>query len=114
MLRILGCPPMNQTVAMAPLMRACFTDKPDRTPYRALPANVPLDRLNPKKGGLRGQALRWAERSLALDWSRPDLADEDGHNRILWHAVRGAVPYPREWAGAHGRGLPDRRLRHQK
>lgn len=32
--------------------------------------------------------------------------DEDLLNRILWHAVRGVdVPYPQEYAGAHGKGL---------
>src|SRR5262249_23725481 len=64
--RILGVPPMNQLDALAPVMDACFTGKGDFTPYRARPANVPLDELNPPKKKLRGQALHWAEKSLAL------------------------------------------------
>ena len=31
---MLGLPPMNQMDAMAPPMEACFTDKPDLTPYK--------------------------------------------------------------------------------
>jgi YVTN family beta-propeller protein len=113
MLRILGCPPMNQQVAMAPLMTACFTDKPDLAKYQAKRNNVPLDRLNPKKRKIRGRALHWAEKSERMDWSKPDAADEHTLNRILWHAMRGDVRYPAELAGPHGKGLAARRLAHK-
>jgi YVTN family beta-propeller protein len=115
LLRMLGCPPMNQSVAAAPLMTACFTDKPNLKHYKARKANVPLGQLNPKKAGLRGRALHWAARSAALDWSKPDAADEDTLNRILWHAMRGRdADYPVHLAGAHGNGLAARRLRHAR
>ncbi len=115
MLRILGCPPMNQGVAAAPLMTACFTDKPDLKPYKALPANVPLDRLNAPKKALKGRALFWAEKSAALDWSGPDRADEEALNRILWFAARGSDEgYPAHLTGPHGRGLKALRLRHER
>jgi DNA-binding beta-propeller fold protein YncE len=113
MLRILGCPPMNQAVAAAPLMTACFTDKPDFKPFKALPAQVRIDRLNPPARALRGRPRHWAHKSAALDWSRPDAADEDTLNRILWHAARRSdASYPAHLAGAHGKGLKARRLRH--
>ena len=109
--RILGVPPMNQMVAMAPVMTACFTDNPDLTPYQALPNRVPLDELNPPLSSLTPQQRHWAEASLRLPLEKPDLAEEDLLNRILWHAVRGVdAPYPSEFAGAHGKGLAARGL----
>jgi len=107
--RILGVPPMNQMVALAPVMTTCFTDKPDFTPYTALPNRVPLDELNPPLSSLTPQQRHWAEASLRLPLEKPDLAEEDLLNRILWHAVRGVdAPYPSEFAGAHGKGLAAR------
>ncbi|MCS6830279.1 MAG: phosphoesterase [bacterium] len=109
--RILGVPPMNQMVAMAPVMTACFTEKPDFTPYTALPTRVPLDELNPPLNTLTPQQRHWAEASLRLPLEKPDRADEDLLNRILWHAMKGVdAPYPAEFAGAHGKGLAARGL----
>ena len=105
--QILGLPPMNQMDALAPLLSECFTNTPDYTPYTALPTEVPLDEMNPgTTGRLRNaQELYWANRSLKLNFSKPDLASEDELNRILWHSLKGGTRYPREFAGAHGRGL---------
>jgi YVTN family beta-propeller protein len=108
---ILGVPPMNQMDALAPVMTACFTDKPDLTPYVARPATVKFDELNLKVEKLSGMARYWAEKSMALDFSRPDEADEDTLNRILWFAAKGEEEYPAAFAGAHGRGLGSLRLR---
>jgi YVTN family beta-propeller protein len=103
---MLGIPPMNQMDAMAPVMRECFTAKPDLRPYTALPNNVPLDQLNPAKAALSGHALELAEQSERLPLDLPDRADEDTLNRIVWHSVRGIdAPYPSALAGAHGTGL---------
>ena len=111
--RILGLPPMNQMDALSPLMTACFTDEPDLAPYRAIPANVPLDRLNPPRAALDPDRRRWADASLAQDFQGFDRADEDTLNRILWHASRGPdAPYPAALAGAHGAGLKGRGLIH--
>jgi YVTN family beta-propeller protein len=109
--RILGVPPMNQMDALAPVMNACFTAKPDFTPYQALPATVKLDELNPPLKKLKGRARLWAEKSMALDFSKPDVADEDTLNRILWFAAKGEEEYPAAYAGAHGRGLRALKLR---
>jgi YVTN family beta-propeller protein len=110
--RILGLPPMNQMDAMAPLMSACFTERPDFRPYTCLPNEVPLDEMNPPlQGGqgrppLRGRARYWAKKSMSLPLHLVDASDEDTLNRILWHAGRGVdAPYPAHLAGAHGRGL---------
>ncbi len=92
---ILGLPPMNQLDLSATPMRHCFQDKPDLTPYTAVPNKVPLDELNPPLGKLQGKALYWAKKSLELDFDEADEADEETLNRILWHAMRGYdTPYP--------------------
>lgn len=103
---ILGIPPMNQMDAMAPVMRECFTDKPDLTPYTALASNIPLDQTNPELTKLSGKPLHWAQQSATLDFDVVDAADNDILNRALWHAMKGYdTPYPADFAGAHGKGL---------
>jgi hypothetical protein len=104
--RILGLPPMNQMDALSPLMTECFTETPDFTPYKARPATIPLDQLNPARVSLRPKERSLADLSMQQDFSKPDRVDDDAMNRILWHAVKGVdEPYPAEWAGAHGKGL---------
>jgi YVTN family beta-propeller protein len=104
--RILGIPPMNQLDAQSPLMTACFTATPDLTPYTALTNNVPLDEMNPGTAALKGRQLHWARQSMAQNFAQFDRANEDTLNRILWHSVKGVeAKYPKQWAGAHGRGL---------
>ncbi len=92
--RMLGLPAMNQFDSLAPLMRACFTGKPDLRPYASLANRIALDEMNPPVAALRGKARFWAQQSLALDFRRADEADEDTLNRILWHAAKGVdAPY---------------------
>ncbi|HWQ90868.1 MAG TPA: bifunctional YncE family protein/alkaline phosphatase family protein [Clostridia bacterium] len=106
MSRMLGMAPMNQMVALAPVMSECFTSKPDLTPYRCRPNQVPLDEMNQATTQLQGRELHWARASLEQNLDEVDRADEDTMNRILWHAMKGVnTPYPEQFAGAHGRGL---------
>jgi YVTN family beta-propeller protein len=92
---VLGIPPMNQMDLNAAPMADCFTQKPDFTPYKALPNNIPLERLNPPLQSLNGQQLYWAKKSLEQDLDDLDRIDEDTFNRIIWHAVKGYdMPYP--------------------
>ena len=97
--QILGLPPMNQFDAAAEPMSDCFTDRPDFTPFKAVPANVRLDELNPPRARIKDKLLRsLALASARLDFSRVDACPEDTLNRILWHAMKGsAAPYP-SWA----------------
>jgi YVTN family beta-propeller protein len=98
---ILGLPPMNQLDLSATAMRDCFQDRPDLSPYAAVPSKIALDEMNPPLDRLKGQALHWAKESLELALDEADEADEDTFNRILWHASRGdRAPYPEEFAGA--------------
>lgn len=106
--RVLGVPPMNQTVAMAPVMSDCFRETPDFAPYTCRPATVPLDELNPDpaKAPSKTQA-RLAPLTEKLDFSGPDRIDRDAllFSRFVWSTVRGDEPFPAAYAGAHGKGL---------
>jgi YVTN family beta-propeller protein len=93
---ILGLTPMSQFDLVATPMTDCFTDKPDYTPYTAVPNQIPLDQLNPKLSSLKGKQLYWAKRSMEMPLEEIDEADDDVLNKIVWHSVRGYdVPYPK-------------------
>ena len=103
---ILGLPPMTQMDAVATPLVDCFTDRPDFTPYEAVPNQIPLDEMNPPKAVIRDPFMReLAMLSETLPLDQVDQCPEDLLNRIIWHAQKGPkVPYP-EWAirrGVHG------------
>ena len=85
---ILGLDPLSQFDAAANPMFACFTDKPDLTPYAAVPARIDLNAKN--------DALAYgAERSMKMDFSEYDKIDDFELNEILWRAVKGKdAPMP--------------------
>ena len=96
---ILGLPPMNQFDASATAMSGCFTERPDRTAYEAVPNVVPIGEVNPEVAAIRDPRQRhWAEVSLRLPLDEADEADEDTLNRILWHAARGRDETYPAWA----------------
>jgi DNA-binding beta-propeller fold protein YncE len=103
--RMLGLAPLNQGVAMAPTMEDCFADEPDLRPYTCLPNLVPLDEDNGKKIEIGAEQPQAGSQSPKLDFTRPDRNDDDAFNRLLWAAVHPQQAYPREFAGAHGKGL---------
>jgi YVTN family beta-propeller protein len=97
--QILGLPPMNQFDASAVPMWDAFTDTPDVRPFVAVPANVPLDQMNPPARALANPvARRDALASARMNFREVDRAPEDALNRILWRSMKGTgEPYP-EWA----------------
>lgn len=97
--QILGLPPMNQFDAAATPMFDAFTDTPDFAPFKAVPANIALDQINPDSKAIRDPQLRRdALASTRMNFREVDRAPEDALNRILWRARRGtAEPYP-DWA----------------
>jgi len=96
---ILGLPPMNQLDASATPMASCFTDKPDFSPYKSVPNNIPLDQMNPQMADIRDPRQRhWAEVSIKLPLDDVDEADEDTFNRVLWFAMRGKDETYPAWA----------------
>ena len=83
---ILGLEPLSQFDYFGRPLRGIFTATPDLTPYTALTPAVDMNEKNPP-----GHA---ATQSSKLDWSRPDAADDDTLNRILWQSIKGDAPYP--------------------
>ncbi|HEX8913267.1 MAG TPA: alkaline phosphatase family protein [Humisphaera sp.] len=100
--RIFGLPPLNQQVAQSPTMEDCFAEKPDLTPFKHLPNVIPIDEPNKKKAAM---GAREAKLMAEMDFSKPDLIEDDDLNEILWLAMRPGEPYPKAWSGAHGKGL---------
>jgi YVTN family beta-propeller protein len=93
---ILGLPPMSQFDLIAEPMTDCFTDKPNFTPYKALPNQIPLDQMNPQLSSLTGKQLHWAKKSMEMSLDEADEAQDDVLNKIVWFAVKGYdVPYPK-------------------
>lgn len=105
MLRIFGLGPITQFTALSPLMKDCFTDQPDLTPYKCRPAQIAIDEMNPARDQMTDLQRKMADLTAKQDLSKMDAIDDDEFNRIIWHSVKGDLPYPAEWAGAHGRGL---------
>jgi hypothetical protein len=104
--RIFGLPPMNQQDAMAPLMFECFTNFPNFTPYTALTNNVPLAQGTVASSSPLSKKERyWAKKVQKLDFSKPDLINDDTFNRYIWHSIKGDARYPSEFVGGHGKGL---------
>ena len=69
----------------------CFTDTPDYAPFVAVPANVPLDQMNPPAHALADPvARRDALASARMNFREVDKAPEDALNRILWRAMKGS------------------------
>jgi YVTN family beta-propeller protein len=87
---LLGLPPMSQYDAAATPLYAAFGDKPDPTPFTALPAQVDLFAKN--------TAIAWgAEESARMNFAEADRAPMRRLNEIIWKSVRGAgaqVPAP--------------------
>jgi len=90
---LLGLPPMNQLdAAAAPI--DVFQDKADTRPYQAIVPDVALDNLMITKARDARTAF-WMKRTREEDFSRPDQADADTLNRVIWFSVRGDT-YPED------------------
>ena len=92
---ILGLESLSQFDRFGRPLRGIFAARPDLTPYTALIPAVSLDEKNPEK-------TKQAEASSGLDLTRPDAADDEIFNRILWSTIKGEnISYPPP-AFAHG------------
>lgn len=110
-LHIFGLPPMNQKDAASPLMTACFSDKPDFTPYQTIVPKTPIDE-RPKTESLHDAF--WAIARSTIPIKRTGMktaADDLLFNRAVWAEMKGYfAPYPYAMSGEHGAGLKKRRL----
>ena len=60
---------------------------PDPKPFHALPLNVDIQNKN--------VALNeWQRRSEKFDLSREDAVPDLEFNIVLWHAIKGDIPFP--------------------
>lgn len=106
--RIFGVQAMNQVVAMAPVMANCFTNTADFTSYNLLQPSVAINEMNPPKKAIKSKTeARLAPKTEKLDFSRPDLIDNDAlmFSKYVWATVHGDKPFPSLYFGAHGKGL---------
>jgi hypothetical protein len=84
---ILGLKPMTVFDAAARPMASTFTSTLHLAQYRNEPARVAIDEKNPQHSATAGRSMR-------LDLSASDRADEHELNDILWIAIKGATPPP--------------------
>lgn len=106
--QIFGVQPMNQLVATAPLMTACFQQSPDYTPYHSQTPSVAINEMNPAREMIRNKTTaRLAPLARRMDFSKPDLIDKDAllFSEYVWSTIHGDKPFPRRYFGAHGKGL---------
>lgn len=94
--QILGIKPMNLFDLSAPLMKSCFTDTPDLTPYMYVQNQVMLDEMNPSLGSLSGKHLKWAKIADKMSMDLDDSNNDDILNKMIWYSVKGYnTPYPK-------------------
>ncbi|MDR0792560.1 MAG: beta-propeller fold lactonase family protein [Chitinophagaceae bacterium] len=106
--QIFGVQPMNQLVAMAPLMTDCFTKTPDYTTYTSLTPTIAVNEMNPPRKKIIGKTTaRLAPLTEKMDFSKPDLIDKDAllFSKYVWSTIYGDKPFPTKYFGAHGKGL---------
>jgi len=87
---LLGLPPMNLFDAHAPLFAALFAGPGTQPPYQADDKNLRsglLYQMNDKKAP-------GAKESSRMDFSRPDAADAQALNAILWQNAKGSAAMP--------------------
>jgi hypothetical protein len=87
---LLGLPPMNLFDSTAPLMSPLFSGPGDHAPFQA-------DDKNLRSGLLYKTNQRTApgaKESSRMDFSRPDAANAQELNAILWRDAKGDTPMP--------------------
>ena len=83
--RVLGIQPMTRFDRSMRPMVGCFNLKPDLTPYTAATNQVALDELNaPIKKIKSNDTKMLAEACSRMDWSEPDVQDQQLLNRSIW------------------------------
>ncbi|RAJ87263.1 YVTN family beta-propeller protein [Chitinophaga dinghuensis] len=106
--QIFGVQPMNQLVAAAPLMTACFQQQADYTAYNALTPTIAINELNPPKDQIKSKTTaKLAPLTQKMDFSKPDLIDKDAliFSEYIWSTIHGDKPFPKAYFGAHQKGL---------
>jgi YVTN family beta-propeller protein len=97
--QILGIPPMNAIDATALPMFNCFANRADNFVYQHQANRIPLNEMNAKLSALKGKDLYYARQSLRPEFDHIDGGNDDLLNKIIWHSVKKAKPYPQKLAG---------------
>ena len=105
--QIFGVQPMNQLVAMAPLMTDCFVENPDYTGYTSLTPSVAINEMNPPKAKMSKTTARLAPLTQKMDFSRPDLIDSDAllFSEYIWSTIYGDKPFPKKYFAVQPKNL---------
>jgi YVTN family beta-propeller protein len=91
---ILNLPPMSQYDAAAVPLFECFNDKPDLSPYKALPARVNLEQRNMADN-------QSSKRSQNFNLAKEDAVPDLELNEVIWKYVKGenaVLPAPKRSA----------------
>jgi YVTN family beta-propeller protein len=91
---IFHLPPLTMFDVYANTMAPAFSATPDLAPYTAQPNRIPLDEMNPDLKSLQGASRKFAELSMAMDFSAPDRINEEQLNQVLWFATHGLKRRP--------------------
>lgn len=105
--QIFGVQPMNQMVAMAPLMTDCFVKTPDFTGYTALTPAVAINEMNPPKNKLSKTTALLAPITQRMNFSKPDMIDSDAliFSKYIWSTIYGERPFPTKYFAAQPKNL---------
>lgn len=84
---ILGMPPMTQYDAAATPMWRCFDSTAKPFAFKAILPSVDLTEKNTVKN-------EWQKRSERFDFSKEDNNNDVEFNKVLWHGIKGDIPFP--------------------
>jgi DNA-binding beta-propeller fold protein YncE len=87
---LLGLPPMNNNDGQAAVMSPLFLGDGSQPPFKADYRNRD-NRLIYQANGMKAVG---AEESMKMDFSKPDQADPQQLNLILWRVTKGDTPMP--------------------
>jgi len=105
--QIFGVQPMNQLVAMAPLMTDCFMEDADYTGYTSLTPTVAINEMNPPKEKMSKTTALLAPLTQRMDFSKPDLIDSDAllFSAYIWSTIYGDRPFPKKYFAVQPKNL---------
>jgi hypothetical protein len=79
--------PMTQYDAAATPMWSCFNAAPQPYSHQLLMPKVSLDEKNVAMN-------EWQKRSEKFNFAKEDSNNDIEFNRVLWHGLKGDVPFP--------------------
>jgi hypothetical protein len=84
---ILGMPPMTQYDAAATPMWKCFDSTAKPFVFSAIPPKINTKEVNTVRN-------EWQQKSEKLNFVVEDSNNDYEFNKILWHGLKGNIPYP--------------------